>query len=286
MSDYLWDKSGAPDAEVERLEELLGSLRHRPSALELPADATSLDPLRPRLFSTARLFNPARFFDQAWPSGTAWVAAALLLAFLVGATIFLRARVTTTADDRAATHDAQQSHEQPRATRQEPSSKRQESDATQQESAATRQDSDATRKASATARHETEPVAGSSERRDAKVAVEKLAVEKIAVEKVAVKDSTPGRRQGVRLAALTKRQQRLATTVASGASVDDRGAVEALRAESPGGTPSLLESTRLMAKEQLVYALRLTGAKLREVRRRTQGLEDSKPAFDARHRIK
>ncbi len=39
MSDYLWDKTGEPDAEVERLEKLLGGLGHQPRALELPRDA-------------------------------------------------------------------------------------------------------------------------------------------------------------------------------------------------------------------------------------------------------
>ncbi|HEV7859475.1 MAG TPA: hypothetical protein VGO91_12720 [Pyrinomonadaceae bacterium] len=36
MSDYLWDKSGEPDAEVERLEELFKDLRYQPRELELP----------------------------------------------------------------------------------------------------------------------------------------------------------------------------------------------------------------------------------------------------------
>jgi hypothetical protein len=39
MSDYLWDKSGEPDAEVERLEELLKDLRYQPRELELPLNA-------------------------------------------------------------------------------------------------------------------------------------------------------------------------------------------------------------------------------------------------------
>lgn len=37
MNDYLWDKTGEPDEEVERLEELLGTLRHRHRPLALPA---------------------------------------------------------------------------------------------------------------------------------------------------------------------------------------------------------------------------------------------------------
>jgi|SRR5215831_5379428 len=37
MNDnYLWDKTGEPDEEVQELEELLGTLRHKPQPLELP----------------------------------------------------------------------------------------------------------------------------------------------------------------------------------------------------------------------------------------------------------
>ncbi|MFN2455452.1 MAG: hypothetical protein ABR577_14655 [Pyrinomonadaceae bacterium] len=36
--DYLWDKSGAPDAEIQRFERTLGSLRYKPAKhLNLPA---------------------------------------------------------------------------------------------------------------------------------------------------------------------------------------------------------------------------------------------------------
>ena len=36
MSDYLWDKSGPPDPEVERLETLLAQFRYRPGVRVLP----------------------------------------------------------------------------------------------------------------------------------------------------------------------------------------------------------------------------------------------------------
>ncbi len=49
MSDYLWDKSGEADPEVERLEELLGTLSHRPRDGELPE--ALLAHLRPRPLS-------------------------------------------------------------------------------------------------------------------------------------------------------------------------------------------------------------------------------------------
>ena len=34
--DYLWDKSGQPDPEIQKLEEILGTLRYQPKPLELP----------------------------------------------------------------------------------------------------------------------------------------------------------------------------------------------------------------------------------------------------------
>jgi hypothetical protein len=38
MNDkYLWDRTGEPDAEVQQLEDLLGSLRYQPRPLEIPA---------------------------------------------------------------------------------------------------------------------------------------------------------------------------------------------------------------------------------------------------------
>jgi hypothetical protein len=38
MNDnYLWDRTGTPDAEVQELEELLGTLRYQPRQFEVPA---------------------------------------------------------------------------------------------------------------------------------------------------------------------------------------------------------------------------------------------------------
>lgn len=36
--DYLWDKSGEPDPQVQELEEILGALRYQPRPLELPKE--------------------------------------------------------------------------------------------------------------------------------------------------------------------------------------------------------------------------------------------------------
>ena len=37
--DYLWDKSGAPDPEIQQLEEILGTLRYQPKPLQLADSA-------------------------------------------------------------------------------------------------------------------------------------------------------------------------------------------------------------------------------------------------------
>jgi hypothetical protein len=36
--EYLWDKSGEPDPEVEQLEQILGTLKYQPRPLNLPED--------------------------------------------------------------------------------------------------------------------------------------------------------------------------------------------------------------------------------------------------------
>ena len=36
--DYLWDRSGDPDEEVQKLEQALSPLRYQPRALEIPDD--------------------------------------------------------------------------------------------------------------------------------------------------------------------------------------------------------------------------------------------------------
>lgn len=36
--DYLWDKTGEPDAEVQQLEDVLGTLRYQPHEFELPVE--------------------------------------------------------------------------------------------------------------------------------------------------------------------------------------------------------------------------------------------------------
>ena len=36
--DYLWDKSGQPDPQIQQLEEILGTLRYEPRPIALPAE--------------------------------------------------------------------------------------------------------------------------------------------------------------------------------------------------------------------------------------------------------
>jgi hypothetical protein len=38
MSDYLWDRSGEPDKEIQELEELLAPLGYQPRPLQIPTD--------------------------------------------------------------------------------------------------------------------------------------------------------------------------------------------------------------------------------------------------------
>ena len=39
--DYLWDRTGKPDPEIQRLEEILGTLRYQPRPLEIPAGVST-----------------------------------------------------------------------------------------------------------------------------------------------------------------------------------------------------------------------------------------------------
>lgn len=73
--DYLWDKSGQPDPEIQKLEEILGTLRYQPRPLELPV-------------SRRRSYFPLLA-----------IAASLLLALLAGG-IWLRARNHTAPQPR------------------------------------------------------------------------------------------------------------------------------------------------------------------------------------------
>ena len=225
MSEYLWDKTGEPDAEVERLEALLSTLAHEPRALNLPALETHAQAAHaPTLRS--RLFAP-------WALAA---AAALLVAALAGAAALLRARETPVAKNAAVAGEMQPTREAPARV--------------------------------------TPPAAVAKDEKAAVAAVAPPHVPDHGTkdEKAAVENLGRGPRveKGARLASGQRRQKRLAPTPRDG-TADGGSAFEAMSVA--GGGASLLESTRLLTKEQLVYALRLTGAKLRDVRQKTRGDE-------------
>lgn len=40
--DYLWDRTGEPDPEIQQLEQVLGTLRYQPRSLDIPAGVAPL----------------------------------------------------------------------------------------------------------------------------------------------------------------------------------------------------------------------------------------------------
>ena len=68
-ADYLWDKTGEPDPEIQQLEELLGTLRYQPRPLQIPA---GLPVGRERIFFRG-------FRNHAVPLAIAATVAMLLL---------------------------------------------------------------------------------------------------------------------------------------------------------------------------------------------------------------
>jgi len=230
MSDYLWDKTGEPDAEVERLESLLGGFGHTPRPLALPAQAEPFGRRRSWLFA---------------PAGLA-AAAALLLAFLAGVTVLVRSRASAEVKSVAASGTLR-----PRDGA-----------------------------LSKTARRMLEPPPPPPPPADTRGGAAKDERAALEIQRRDARDM-----KGVQSASLPQRRQKPAARVGT----PDGGVpvFETMSAGSAGGgAPSLFESTRLMTKEQLVYALRLTSAKLRDVRLRTQGRDGSEPTPDGRTPLK
>jgi hypothetical protein len=223
MSDYLWDKKGDADAEVARLEALLGAFAHEPRPLELPAEAATHEPRPSRLLPFAPRLRASRLFAPAALAA----AAALLVASVLAASAFLRARVAT-EDGRAAVRESSQPKEVVRHMLEPPPPE-------------------------GGVKDETPPS-------NVKVKDEKVAVETL---------SRGGhRRKGLEVAAAPRRRQSDSAAEPLTGSAGGRLTLEAMSA--PDGASALVENARLLTKEQLVYALRLTGAKLRDVRERAQ----------------
>jgi hypothetical protein len=80
--DYLWDKTGEPDPEIQQLEEILGTLRYQPKPLEPPQD----------LLTPRRRRNHYPLFA---------IAATLLLA-LLAAGVWLRMRTQSESQPKQA----------------------------------------------------------------------------------------------------------------------------------------------------------------------------------------
>jgi len=79
--DYLWNKTGQPDPEIQQLEEILGTLRYQPKPLVIPDDVRL--PRRRNYFSLLA------------------IAASILLAIVAGS-IWLRTRSRTEAPKQQA----------------------------------------------------------------------------------------------------------------------------------------------------------------------------------------
>lgn len=236
MSDYLWDKSGEADGDVERLEELLGRLRHAGAAPELPFETgtqaapfelESRAPSRAGVFSAALFSRPARLA----------AAAALLLSVLAGAFVMLR--TFKTGGGRASagneTHVAQ-----PHAP----------------EEAKPRGEVSVPQVASSPSRESATP--GPIHREPLR-----------RVDLISPKPPVKSQR----------REPAPRETFASQPKPRDVGTASAQGGVFEGGGAEV--DSRVRAKEQLVYALRLTSEALKEVRGRAKGVAATN-AFDGR----
>ena len=64
-NDYLWDRTGEPDSEIQRLEEILGDLRYQPHPLAIP---TQPHTARHRMFLPTLAIAAATRGDTSSPS--------------------------------------------------------------------------------------------------------------------------------------------------------------------------------------------------------------------------
>ena len=80
MSDYLWDKTGEPEEDVEQLENLLGTLRYEPRPFKLPEDFGARNAARNSFRAQQRPFTWQRLA----------LAASLLLTLLAGAWLVMK----------------------------------------------------------------------------------------------------------------------------------------------------------------------------------------------------
>jgi hypothetical protein len=269
MSDYLWDKTGARDAEVERLEDLLGQLRHRPQPFTLPDELTTAGAHNAAASGVEEAeATRAPFGGRALPARrhvrTSWlaVAAVLLLAFVALALALLRTGTTGSSQQSAP----QVSVENSQQRQQQQSAGNQQQYVGQQEGMPSNQPAPLPTQDNVTPSRNAVATAGAPEKRDEQVIAGGLAKENRRGRQLAPKERQPG--------LVAKREQPRPTR---GAATNTSGSVTpASRQANPNDLP--LEA-RLAAKEQLMYALRLTSSKLSEVRAKTMGLGDAKQGF-------
>jgi hypothetical protein len=233
MSDYLWDRSGEPEAEVTRLEELLGPLRHAGVAPELPSDVEKHAPAHAHLFRTASFLRLA-------------AAAALLLAALAGALVMLRSALR------------EEGHVAPGAAQ----FTRPQTDSPEEQRA--REAASASKQTDAPEKLQAEPA-----RRDEFAGTQQQ------------QPKERGREPSPRWALTEARAQRALKALPSNGGARAEPRLALARAEGPGGEAFDLES-RVRAKEQLVYALRLTSETLKEVRGRASGFDGRANAPEGR----
>lgn len=252
MSDYLWDKSGEPEADVERLEGLLGRLRHAGAAPEVPfevgARVTSIE-LDSRASTRAGIFG-STFFSR--PARLA-AAAALLLATLAGAFVMLRAFKTD--GDRASVNNETQSAPQPSATKE----------------AAPREEIHAPQVASSPSKESAtpEPLQREPSRRAALASVKTSP--KPRTRELAARETFPS---GVNLPVVGRAPAR------GGQSYDPTASSRAVVSARAYDVVDVAD--RVRAKEKLVYALRLTSEAMKQVRGKASGVDVHANAFDGR----
>lgn len=248
MSDYLWDKTGAQDAEVERLESLLGQLRHRPRPLALPDELTAM-----RAQTDSHALPARRRFRTSWLA----FAATLLLAFVALAFALLRTGANGGNVQTASQVSLENSRRgQQQSTGDQPQSVEQQATASPNKDVAPPNRDNVT-------------VASVPQKRDVQVIANAVTKENRKEQQLAPRERQP--------AFVARREPPQQTRT---------GVSDVTRASQPSSPGDLPLATWLAAKEQLVYALRLTSSKLSEVRAKTLGLGDAKRGFVEGDRIR
>ena len=64
--DYLWDKTGEPDPEIQQLEEILGTLRYQPRPLEIPEEIQIGPPAEASFATLVRVWQLLRRLRCCW----------------------------------------------------------------------------------------------------------------------------------------------------------------------------------------------------------------------------